>query len=370
MSKLRYGEFESLIDLDQLYEVVGFSPERTQGSWDQGYCIFPDNHANGDTTGKFGINRDERIYNCWVCGGGDLLSLAMELHPEFNVDDATHWLHQFTRGVSEDKFLDEFEKDLADVEKRAATLPYFNERILDKWVVGLTQPADFFKPFDALDYLATKWAITEEVALEAKVGFDPDHSRMVKDETYIGPALIFPVFWKDRLVGWQERWLDPEEDRPAWVPKYTNTTDMPKSDIIYVHDAMLSGPLRKARVFVVESVPSALALRSAGLNAVATFGTSINDPQLRLLRRFSQGVVLCPDNDPAPKNKPDAMPAGLKWQKKVADYLVRFIPVTLMPPPPVAPKDDVADLLAKHPKRFPDWILSARDPLDDPTSVT
>jgi hypothetical protein len=365
MPKLRYGEFESLIDLDQLYEAVGFSPERTQGSWDQGYCIFPDNHANGDTTGKFGINRDERIYNCWVCGGGDLLSLAMELHPEFNVDDATHWLHQFTRGVSDDKFLDEFEKDLADVEKRAATLPYFNSRVLDRWVAELWTGDPTNNREEILDLLAGKWAITLDIALEANVGYDPMHSRSVKGETYVGPALIFPVFWKDRLVGWQERWLEDEEDRPKWVPKYTNTTDMPKSDIIYGYDDALRGPLRKAKVFVVESVPSALALRSAGLNAVATFGTSINEPQLRLLRRFSQGVVPCPDNDPPPKTKPDAMPAGLKWQKHIADYLVNFVPVTLMPPPPVAPKDDVADLLAKNPERFMEWILSARDPLDE-----
>jgi hypothetical protein len=371
--KLRYSEFEYAIDLDALYEAIGFEPVRHQGAWDQGHCVFPDNHANGDQTGKFGINRDERIYNCWVCGGGDLVSLAMEWlngadSPPVNVDDATHWLHQFTRGVTEDKFLDEFEKDLIDVEQRAATLPFFNSRVLDKWIANL-QASD-----DMLYYMWTKWAILPEIAEEAKVGYDPNHSRRVGDEVYIGPALIFPVFWKDRLVGWQDRWLEPKENRPKWVPKYTNTTDMPKTDVIYGYDEALRGPLRKATVFTLESSPSVLSLRSAGLNAVGTFGTSINEPQLRLLRRFTQGVALCPDNDPTPPpkregNKPK-MPAGLKWQKQCAEYLQDFVPVYLMPVPPVDEKGDVADLLAKHPSRFMEWILGARDPLDDLGSDT
>lgn len=356
--KLRYSEFEHKVDLDRLYEAIEFEPTSQRREWDQGFCVFPSNHATGDTTGKFGINRERRIYNCWVCGGGDLLSLAMEWL-DVGVDEATHWLYQFTRQESEERFLDEFERDLQDVERRVATLPYFNARVLERWQG---------RPHDIERFMWHKWAIDPEIADEAQVGFDEMHTRRVKGETYIGAALIFPVFWKDRLVGWQERWLEPDEDRPEWVPKYTNTTDLPRQDIVYGYDEALRGPLRRAKVFAVESVPSKLALQSAGLNAVSTLGSNASDAQKRLLRRFTQGVVLCPDNDPALKK--GKKPTGLKWRDDLAGYLERFVPLTLLPAPPVADKEDVADLLAKHPERFFDYLRSGKDPLDDLLSDT
>src|ERR1700747_3740990 len=107
---------------------------RQDGLNDIGYCLFPENHKNGDTTGKFAIHREKMIYNCFVCGGGSLLSLVMELYG-FHLDGATAWIKQFATSdaMSNDEFQSYLLELLEDVEIRQATLPYFNPRVLERF---------------------------------------------------------------------------------------------------------------------------------------------------------------------------------------------------------------------------------------------
>src|SRR3954452_20242818 len=94
---LRYKDFYNQIDYDSLYEDLGWNPEQTYGAEDKGYCLDPWSlHKHGDTTGKLAINRDKGVYNCWVCGGGTILSLVMEVK-HLPVDEATAYLWQFTK---------------------------------------------------------------------------------------------------------------------------------------------------------------------------------------------------------------------------------------------------------------------------------
>ena len=74
-------------------------------------------------------------------------------------------------------------------------------------------------------------------------------------------------------------------------------------------------------------------LAQAGYSAVGTFGSSPNDAQLRLLRRFPGGVWLAPDNDAE----------GQKFLKRATDYLKRYVPVYHIPVVP-GEKADLSDL--------------------------
>lgn len=336
-NKLRYSEFWHRINVDAFEEAIGFEVIEERNDNDVGYCLFPDNHANGDTTGKFGIHREKRVYNCFVCGGGDFLSLVVELR-DCDVDEATEWLYQFCEDDtrSDDEFVDEFLASFEDVERRIETLPFFNERVLDKW----------------MDYPPDEWlnerGISHDIAADYDLRFSdevyrpsPKNGRFADDDPYVGPGIIFPHRWKDRLVGWQTRWLD--DDRPEWVAKYTNTTDFPKETTIYGFEQALEAD---RPVLVMESVPSMLFVRSMGLPAVATFGSSINEPQLRLLRRFTAGVITAPDND-VPKSE-GATPAGIKWQNSLTEYLKRYIPVWNLPPVEGKPGSDIGDIASNE----------------------
>jgi DNA primase len=86
---------------------------------------------------------------------------------------------------------------------------------------------------------------------------------------------------------------------------------------------------------VVESVPTAAFIMSQGYPAVATFGASLNEPQIKLLRGFQQGVRFAPD-----KGK-----AGEEAYWKAAGQLQKYIPVAwINPPDELAEKEDLGDL--------------------------
>jgi DNA primase len=340
-NKLRYADFADRIDVDALYTEIGWEPIDTDARGnDYGYCLWPENHSHGDTTGKFAIHREEMVYNCYVCGGGSLLSLAMELH-DLDVDDATKWLYQFAGGDarSDQEFTEQFLAYFADAEKRANTLPFFNERVLDR-----------FDPVP--DWYLDARGISRIVADAYGVRFSADATRRpppkglyAEDPEHVGPLIVFPQYWNDRLVGWQNRWVTsgdkwlPKEfgdvSLPKWLGKYTNTTGFPKEYTVYGWELALGS---SEPVIVVESVPTVLFLMSLGYVAVATFGSDINEPQMRLLRRFSNGVILGPDNDSA----------GVKWQRANTEYLKRYIPVWHLPPVKGKPGADVGDFASSH----------------------
>lgn len=313
MAKLRYSEFKHRIDVDAFERAVGFEPLGDDGRGnDVGHCLFPQNHQHGDSTGKFAIHRDKLVYNCWVCGGGSLLSLAMELF-DMDVDDATYWIYQFTQGTDDRtdiEFRDYLLEMLEDVEERDETMPYFNERVLERY----TDSPGYFRSRGISD------AVIDEYGL--RYGNMTMRSAPVKngekiDDDYFGPCAIFPHYWQGKLVGWQQRWIDFDEEHiktPKWLAKYTNTTDFPKHNTLFNYDKAL-----KARepVVVLESMPAVLFLASHNVPAVSYFGGDIKDAQLRLLRRFTQGVVLAPDNDKT----------GDRFVNRALQYLERFIPV-------------------------------------------
>lgn len=339
-NKLRYEDIKYSINVDAFYEAIGWEPFDEQGDNDIGYCLFPDNHAHGDTTGKFAIEREERIYNCWACGGGSLLSLAMELYG-YDVDEATHWLSQFCESDkrTDAEFVEDFLDAFKDAERRIDTMPYFNDRVLERFPFA---PPDEFLIERGLTNLNT--ILDYGVRYSDKIRRPPPvKGKFAGDDDYEGPGIVFPHYWQGRLVGWQTRWLD--ENRPEWIKKYTNTTDFPKETTIYGWDHCRTSE----GVVVCESVPTVLFLASHGYSAVATFGSSVNDAQMRLLRRYPV-VVLAADNDPA----------GRKWLGALTRYLKPYTEVGWVPA--VGEWDSGSDLgdlaQARYPKATLDEHLS------------
>lgn len=334
-TKLRYEDFWDRINVEAFEEAIGWTPEFEQNGNDVGYCLWPENHANGDTTGKFGIHREMRVYNCYVCGGGSLLSLAMETQ-DMDVEDALHWLYQFCEEDlrSDQDFVDDFLGAFEDVEHRVATLPFFNERVLERFQKEPI-PNWWLAERGVLPEVAEKYGVYYSSEIDRRA---PPRGKYADDEDYSGPGIVFSHSWKERLVGWQTRWLD--EDRPDWIPKYTNTADFPRENTIYGYDFARQEPSGRP-VLVVESAASVLFANSCGYDAVATFGSNLNDAQLRLLRRFSSGIILCPDHD-IPKG--DGLGAGIKWRNSLTEYLKRYITVWHLPPPGEKPGADIGDL--------------------------
>lgn len=332
--KHRYQDIKDDIDIDALEAAIGFTPLHSVQGNDVGQCLWPQNHTNGDTTGKFALHRDKRVYNCWVCGGGDLLSLAMETQ-NLDVDQATDWLTQFvyhdTRSDAE--FTDYLLALLEDSDERVERMPYFNQRVLERF----DGPTDYFESRGISQEIIDRYHLCYGEHIMKPAPRKHIGSEVVKtDDDYFGPTAIFPHLWNGRIVGWQHRWMEWDEGRtmvPRWLAKYTNTTDFPKASTLFNYDAALADSMTQhSPVVVVESVPTVLFLASYDIPAVSFFGSHPKDPQLRLLRRFAHGVILAPDNDATG----DELLAS-------TGYLERFIPVFHAEKVDLGPKADLGD---------------------------
>jgi hypothetical protein len=163
------------------------------------------------------------------------------------------------------------------------TIPYYNKNILTPWVSNDT---DFFEDR----------GISQETREVLSLGYDPHHvryNRLTKSD-HIGPAIIIPAFFKGVLVGYQERWLD----KPEGFPRYTNTSDFPKSEILYGYDYLSTFYTSNNIVVIVESPLTAAYLIGLGYLALATYGASVTPEQFALIRGLNR-VYLSFDNDQA-----------------------------------------------------------------------
>jgi DNA primase len=306
-SGLRYKDFYTRIDYDSLYGDLDWEPNESNGPEDKGYCLDAWGlHKHGDTTGKLAINRDKGVYNCWVCGGGTILSLVMEVK---NLDwqEATEYLFGFTKSekVSNSEFYEKVQRLLASEDKQEKPLPHFNRRVVEQWA---DEDHEWFR----------SRGISREVCKYFSLGFNGKCRTFKKDMgTYEGPGIILPHFGGNNLLGWQTRWLD--DLRPRWVAKYTNTVDFPRETTLWGYDFAQRQP---EPPILVESVATALFLLSEGHNACASFGSQLTPSQLRLLRSFQSGVILARDNDEP----------GRKWLNDATNYLERYIKVLHVPP--------------------------------------
>lgn len=122
--------------------------------------------------------------------------------------------------------------------------------------------------------------------------------------------LMFPITnTKGQIIGFSGRVLDKTE------PKYKNTPETSvykKRENLFAFDkALASG---KNHIIVCEGQMDVIAMHQAGLsNAVASLGTALTKSQARLIKSFTDRVILLYDTDEA----------GCKATKKAIDVLKR-----------------------------------------------
>jgi hypothetical protein len=120
-------------------------------------------------------------------------------------------------------------------------------------------------------------------------------------------TLIFPIFNKGKLIGWQSRMMtEPKELTDAylehfgypknadgeWIlpPKYFTSPGFPKGEVMFNFDVARE----REPVVVTEGVFDAMAV---GLSGVALLGKGITETQLRILQTYCDNVVILLDPD-------------------------------------------------------------------------
>ncbi len=314
------GEFQEFVqtlkDKVNLVDVVAgyVTLERRGTSW-WGCCPF-----HHEKTASFVVNESDKYYHCFGCGeSGDVIKFVQGME---NVDfmDAVKILADRVKlpvpsptGADAEKTLKLKQKKetclailndaahfyLANLRtgKAVQHLEYINSRKIPRKVVtkfGLGASLNFT---DLPAYLLDKGYSRRDI-IDSGVCQEAE-ARLIDSQ---GGRLIYPIINAfDEVIAFGGRLLKKAEK----TAKYKNTKDtvvFNKSKTLY--NINLLKKLRKqqkiSEVIVVEGYMDTISLYGAGFtNVVASMGTSLTQDQARLLKRYSDNVLISYDGDSA-----------------------------------------------------------------------
>lgn len=309
---------DSLKDYLDIEAVVESYLKLTQrGAVKVGCCPFHD-----EKSGSFTVSAAKQMFKCFGCGeGGDVFKFVMK-QEDIDFVPAVRALAS--------KYNFELEESEASLEEKQAaakkadlwkitadTCDHYRDKLLglngDHW---------------AVQELLGKRKFTEETLLDFQIGFAPDEARVLSERlinkgtydeaTELGliktntetaytydvfrNRIIFPIHNdQGHIVGFGGR-KDPACARDE-NPKYINS----KQSTIYQKDRVLYG-LYQAKKYikeagyaiVVEGYSDVMSMHQGGAaNTVAMCGTAFTDHHAKLLKRYTNKVVIMTDGDDA-----------------------------------------------------------------------
>lgn len=308
--------------IDQIFEaariedvVADYVNLKKAGSNLKGLSPFVD-----EKTPSFMVSPAKQIFKDFSSGkGGNVVSFLME-HEQFSYPEALKFLaKRYNIEIPEEQELTQEQKD-AQTEKeslfivnqfaqefftnqlfdtdegKSVGLSYFKER-------GFTEQT--IKKFN-LGYNPDSWETLVNAATEKgykteyliKVGLAKQNNNKAYD-TYRG-RVIFPIHsLAGRVIGFGGRTLKADKN----IPKYINSPESViynKSQTLYGIFYAKTEIIKQDLCYLVEGYTDVISLHQNGIeNTVASSGTSLTEEQIRLIKRYTQNVVVLYDGDAA-----------------------------------------------------------------------
>jgi DNA primase len=317
-----------------------------------GLCPF---HA--EKSPSFAVHPTKQIYHCFGCGvGGDVFKFVMEMEkcafpeairivaekcgisiprplgrsPEDRKENQQRTVLVEMHREAQTFFVKQLEGTLEGKAARA----YLEDRGLDKDV--LARFGIGYAPSGGdllLRHLKSKYA--EKLLAESGL-ISRDQSGRLFDR--FRRRITFPISNESgKIVAFGCRALGDDQ------PKYLNSPETPiysKSNVLYHMDRAKEGIRRQDFAILVEGYMDAIAVARAGIsNVVASCGTSLAEPQIKLLGRFTRRVVVNYDPDAAGQTATERSLVLLLEQ----DFEVRVLAL-----PPVGNKKADPDLFIRE----------------------
>ena len=309
---------DKIIDATDIVDVVSeFVSLRKTGVNYKGLCPFHD-----DKTPSFIVSPAKGICHCFACGkGGNAVNFLME-HEQITYPEALRWLaKKYNIEIEEREQSDEERRERSERESMFAVnewaAKYF-QSVLNEHADGKAFGAQYFKSRDiradiierfslgyalgqrdALSVEARRKGYQEEFLVKTGLCYKKDNGPLI--DRYAG-RVIFPWYnVSGKVCAFGGRLLD---SRTKGVQqKYVNS---PESEI-YHKERELYGLYQAKRaivkedcVYMVEGYTDVIAMHQCGIeNVVANSGTALSKHQIKLLRRFTQNIVLLYDGDEA-----------------------------------------------------------------------
>jgi DNA primase len=278
-----------------------------------GLCPF-----HGEKTPSFAVHPVKQIFHCFGCGkGGDVFSFVMEMEkcpfpeavkivaekcgipvprPKERTPEERKENQQRTALLEIHREAQAFfVRQLASTAEGRAARAYLEDRGLhgeniERFGIGYAPSGG-----DALlRHLKARYA--EKLLVDSGVISRDQSSARLFDR--FRKRITFPIANESgKIVAFGCRALGDE------LPKYLNSPESPiysKSNVLYHMDGAKETIRRQDFAILVEGYMDAIAVARAGVaNVVASCGTSLAEPQIKLLGRFTKRVIVNYDPDAA-----------------------------------------------------------------------
>ncbi len=306
---------DELKQKNDIVEVIsGYAALDRKGNTHWACCPF-----HHERTPSFAVNQAEQFYHCFGCGvSGDVVKFVQEIEstdfmgavrilaarakmqvPESNFDTEKAQQMKKKRDAMAAIMLDSAKFYLSNLyggdERAQQHLQYIQRRKLSPSTVkkfGLGASLDFFS---LPDYLAGKGYMRQDL-IDSGVLTESKNGKLVDSQA---GRLIFPIINAlDEVVAFGGRLLEKTD-----FAKYKNTKEtmlFNKSKTLYNINLLKKLKRQKQipNVIFVEGYMDTISLYQAGFeNVVASMGTALTKDQARLVKRYSDNVLISYDGD-------------------------------------------------------------------------
>jgi DNA primase len=277
-----------------------------------GLCPF-----HSEKTPSFAVHPVKQIYHCFGCGaGGDVFKFVMEMDkitfPESVravAEKCGIAIPRAKERTPEERQQNQQRTSLVELHREAASFfvqqlnatqegraakAYLLDRGLDS--EAMARFGIGFAPSGGEALLRTSKQKYPEKVLEASGLFSRDQNGRLFDR--FRRRVMFPIANDSgKIVAFGGRALGDD------LPKYLNSPETPiytKSNILYHLDRAKEALRQRDFAVLVEGYMDAIAVARAGIsNVVASCGTSLTEPQVKLLNRFTRRIIVNYDPDTA-----------------------------------------------------------------------
>ncbi len=373
MGRIPPETIEQVLHATDIVDLIGsYFPLRRAGSTFKCNCPF-----HNEKTPSFNVNPARQYYKCFGCGeGGNAISFLME-YENLPFIDAVRKLAD-RAGIP---IIEEAHDPESDRKRRKITrIKELNNKAARFFHQQLLHSPD---AQHARDYLKSR-GFDKATAKKWLIGWAPRDSRlfleMARESNFTGREILqaglgglrdknnprsglwvkfydqltFPIHNDiGDVVGFSARILREDDKRG----KYINTSDTPlfnKSKLLFGLDKGRRAMGQEKFALVCEGQIDAIVLQESGFaNTVAPLGTAFTEEHARMIKRYTDRVVLCYDGDEA------GMAAADKAFKQLTAH---GLPVKLMHLPQ---GDDPDSFIKNHGiEAFRELLKSAKDYFD------
>src|SRR5271165_4124805 len=318
-----------------------------------GLCPF-----HGEKTPSFAVHPVKQIFHCFGCGkGGDVFSFVMEMEkcqfpeavrivaekcgialPRPKERSPEERKENQQRAVLIEMHREAqtfFAKQLETTGEGRAARAYLEDRGLDKDIIERFGIGYAPSGGDALlRHLKPKYA--EKLLVESGLVSRDQNGARLFDR--FRRRITFPIANESgKIVAFGCRALGDDQ------PKYLNSPETPiysKSNVLYHLDRAKDALRRQDFAVLVEGYMDAIAVARAGIsNVVASCGTSLAEPQIKLLGRFTKRVIVNYDPDSA---------GQAATERSVSLLLEHDFEVKVLALPPIGDKKADPDLFIRE----------------------